>query len=94
MLLLVVYCGLIFSFVSASFNNQTSNERINISTALPTMSNLSSTVTPSSKPCTLEMKDSEISRIVELFNNDLVHIVDISVSLSDVSHHKELLSDF
>ena len=94
LLSLVVYCGLIFSFVSASSNNQTSNERINISTALPTTSNLSSTVTPSSKPCTLKMKDSEISRIIELFNNDLVHVVDISVSLSNVSHGKEFLSDF
>ena len=94
LLSLVVYCGLIFSFVSASSNNQTSNERININTALPTMSNLSSTVTSSSKPCTLKIKDSEISKIVELFNNDLVHVVDISVSLSNVSHGKELLSDF
>ena len=58
------------------------------------MSNLSSTVTPSTKSCTLEMKDGEISKIIELFNNDLVHVVDISVSLSNVSHGKELLSDF
>ena len=94
MLLLVVYCGFMFSFVSTSSNNQTSNERINISTALPAMSNLSSIGSTGSKHCTLEMKDSEISQIVELFNNDLVHVVDIAVSLSNVSHGKELLSDF
>ena len=58
------------------------------------MSSLSSTVTPSSKPCTLEMKDNEISQIIELFNNDLVHVVDISVSLSNISHGKDVLSDF
>ena len=58
------------------------------------MLNLSSNGSTGSKPCILEMKDSEISQIVELFNNDLVHVVDISVSLSNVSHGKELLSDF
>ncbi|CAB4001831.1 Hypothetical predicted protein [Paramuricea clavata] len=94
MLSLVVCCGLIFSFVSASSNNQSSNERIHISTALPAMSNFSSNASTGSKPCILEMKHSEISQIVEIFNNDLVHVVDISVSLSNVSHGKELLSDF
>ena len=58
------------------------------------MSNLSSNASSDSKPCTLKMKDGEISQIVELFNNDHVHVVDISVFLSDVSHGKELLSDF
>ena len=94
MLSLIVCCGLLFSVASASSNDETSNERINISKALPVMPNLSSTVTPSCKPCDLEMKDSEISQIVELFNNDLVHVVNISVSLSTVSHGKELLFDF
>ena len=58
------------------------------------MSNLSSNASSDSKPCTLKMKDGEISQIVELFNNDHVHVVDISVSLPNVSHGKELLSDF
>ena len=80
--------------MSASSNNQTSNERINISTALPTLSNLSSNASSDSKPCTFKMKDGEISQIVKLFNNDHVHVVDISVFLSNVSHGKELLSDF
>ena len=93
MLLLVVYCGFIFSFVSST-DKQTSKKTININTALPTMSNLSPNAITGSKPCILEMKDSEMSKIVELFNNDLVHVVDISVSLSNVSHGKELLYDF
>ena len=92
MFLLVVCYGLSFSIVFGSYNQETSSENMNIKTALPTISNASL----GSKPCNLEIKDSksQLSQIVELFDNDLVHVVDISVSLSNTSHGKELLSDF
>ena len=94
MLLLFVCSGLMFVVVSASSNNETSTNGINASTVLPTLSNLSSTEIPSSNSCTLNIKDSEILEIVELFNNNLVHVLNISVSLSDASYGKKLLSDF
>ena len=57
------------------------------------MSTLPSTTIPVAKDCVLEMEEIEISEIVELFNNDRVHVVDIHVSFSNTSHDKEL-SDF
>ena len=92
MFLFVVCYGLSFSIVFGSYNQETSSEDVNINTALPTISNASL----GSKPCNLEIKDSksQLSQVVELFNNDFVHVVNISVSLSDTSHGKELLSDF
>jgi hypothetical protein len=40
------------------------------------------------------MTESEISQIVELFNSNLVNVVDIPVSFSGTSHDKHFLSDF
>ncbi len=89
---LIWYFGLISFVVSAHFNNDTlhGGYKLNIST---TMSTLPSTTIPVAKDCVLEMKESEISEIVELFNNDRVHVVDIHVSFSNTTHDKEL-SDF
>ncbi len=84
--------GLISFVVSAHSNNDTlhGGYKLNIST---TMSTLPSTRIPVAKDCVLEMKESEISEIVELFNNDRVHVVDIHVSFAKTSHDKEI-SDF
>ena len=78
--------------MSAHSNNDTlhGGYKLNIST---TMSTLPSTTTPVAKYCVLEMNESEISEIVELFNSARVHVVDIHVSFSSSSHDKEL-SDF
>ena len=83
---------LISFVVSANSNNDTlhGGYKLNIST---TMSVLPSTTIPVAKDCVLEMKKSKISEIVELFNNDRVHVVDIHVLFSNSSHDKEL-SDF
>ena len=87
------YCGLISFVVSVHSNNDTldDGDKLNIST---TLSALPSTTIPVSKNCIVEMTESEISQIVELFNSDLVNVVDIHVSFSGTSHDKHLLSDF
>ena len=89
---LIWYFGLISFVVSAHSNNDTlhGGYKLNIST---TMSTLPSTTIPVAKDCVLEMEESEISEIVELFNNDRVHVVDIHVSFYNTTHDKEL-SDF
>ena len=89
---LIWYFGLISFVVSAHSDNDTSHGgyKPNIST---TMSTLPSTTIPVAKDCVLEMKESEISEIVELFNDNRIHVVDIHVSFSNISHNKEL-SDF
>ncbi len=90
---LIWYFGLISFVVSAHSNNDTlhGGYKLNIST---TMSALPPTTIPVGKDCVLEMRESEISEIVELFNNDRVHVVDIHVSFSGISHNEQLLSDF
>ena len=90
---LIWYFGLISFVVSAHSNNDTlhGGYKLNIST---TMSTLPSPTIPVANDCVLEMKEIEISEIVELFNNDRVHVVDIQVSFSGTSHNEELLSDF
>ena len=90
---LIFYCGLISFVVSAHSNNDTldDGDKLNIST---TLSTLPSTTIPVSEKYVLEMTESEISQIVELFNSDLVNVVDIHVFFSGTNHYKHLLSDF
>ena len=90
---LIFYCGLISSVVSAHFNNDTlhDGEELDINT---TLSSLASTTIPVSKDCVLEMKENEISQIVELFNSNLVNVVVIHISFSNSSHKGQLFSDF
>ena len=90
---LIFYCGLISSVVSAHFDNDTSHDgdELDINT---TLSTLASTTIPVSKDCVLEMKDNEISQIVELFNSNLVNVVVIHISFSNGSHEEQLFSDF
>ena len=92
-LLLPFYCGLLSTVVPAHFNNDTSHDgdEPDINT---TLSTLPSTTISVSKDCVLEMKHSEISQILELFNTNLVNVVVIHISFSDSSHEGELLSDF
>ncbi len=89
---LIWYFGLISFVVSAHSNNDTlhGGYKLNIST---TMSTLPSTTIPVAKDCVLEMKESEISEIVERFNSDRVNVVDIHVLFAKTSHDKEI-SDF
>ena len=93
MLSLIFYCGLISSVVSAHLNNDTSHneDELDIYT---TLSTLASTTIPVSKDCVLEMKENEISQIVELFNSNLVNVVVIYISFSTSSHEGQLFSDF
>ena len=79
--------------MSVHSNNDTlhGGYKLSIST---TMSTLPSRTIPVAKDCVLQMKESEISEIVELFNNDRVHVVDIHASFSGTSHDEQLLSDF
>ena len=93
MLSLIFYCGLISSIVSAHFNNDTLHNEDNhdINT---TLSTLASTTIPVSKDCVLEMKENEISQIVELFNSNLVNVVVIYISFSNSSHERQLFSNF
>ena len=90
---LIFYCGLILSVVSAYFNNDTlhDGDDHDINTTLSTSA---STTIPVSKDCVLEMKENEISQIVELFNSNLVNVVVIYVSFSNSSHEGQLFSDF
>ena len=58
---------------------------------------LASTTIPVSKDCVLEMKENEISQIVELFDSNLVHVVEIRISFSGGSHYtdyRQLVTDF
>ena len=93
MFLPLFYCGLLSTVVSAHLNNETSHDgdELDINT---TLSTLPSTTIPVSKDCVLEMKHSEISQIVELFNSNLVNVVVIHISFSNGSHEGELFSDF
>ena len=93
MFLLLFYCGLLSTVVSAHFNNDTSHDgdEFDINT---TLSTLPSTTISVSKDCVLEMKHSDISQIVELFNSNRVNVVVIHISFSNSSHEGELLSDF
>ena len=90
---LIFYCGLITSVLSAHFNNDTSHDgdELDINT---TLSTLASTTIPVSKDCVLEMKENEISQIVELFNRGTVNVVVIHISFSNSSHEGQLFSDF
>ena len=90
---LIFYCGLISFVVSAHSKNDTldDGDKLNIST---TLSALPSATIPVAKDCVVEMKESEVSQVVELFNSNLVNVVDIHVSFSGTSHDKHLLSDF
>ena len=93
MFLLIFYCGLISFVVSVHSNDDTldDGDKLNIST---TLSALPSTTIPVSKKCIVEMIDSQISQIVELFNSNVVNVVDIHFSFSGTSHEKHFLSDF
>ena len=93
MFLLLFYCGLLSTVVSAHFNNDTSpdGDELDINT---TLSTLPSTTIPVSKDCVLEMKENEVSEVIELFNSNLVNVVVIHISFSNGSHEGELLSDF
>ena len=90
---LIFYCGLITSVVSAHFNNDTSHDgdELDINT---TLSTLASDMIPVSKNCVLEMKENEISQIVELFNSNPVNVVDIHISFASGCHEGQLFSDF
>ena len=79
--------------MSAHFNNDTlhDGDELDIKT---TLSTLASTTIPVSKDCVLEMKETEISQIVELFNSNLVNVVVIYISFSNRSHEGQLFSDF
>ena len=93
MVLLLFYCGLLSTVVSAHLNNDTSHDgdELDINT---TLSTLPSTTISVPKYCILEMKHSDVSQIVELFNSNLVNVVVIHISFSNSSHEGELLSDF
>ena len=93
MLSLILYCGLILSVVSAHSNNDTSHNggELDIYT---TLSTLAHTAIPVSKDCVMEMKENEISQIVELFNSNLVNVVVIHISFSTSSHEGQLFLDF
>ena len=90
---LIFYCVLITSVVSAHFNNDTSHDgdELAINT---TLSTLAPTTIPVSKDCVLEVKENEISQIVELFNRGTVNVVVIHISFSNSSHEGQLFSDF
>ena len=92
MFLSILYCGLV-SFVRPAHSNDAldDGDKPNIST---TVSTLPSTTISVSKKCVVEMTESEISEIVELFNSNGVNVVDIHVFFSGTSHDKHLLSDF
>ena len=89
---LIFYFGLISSVVSAHFNNDTSHEgdEHDINT---TLSTLASTTIPVSKDCVLEMKENEISQIVELFNSNLLNMVVFDFLFSNTSGFNILLMD-
>ena len=93
MLSLILYCGLISSVVSAHFINDTSHDggEDDINT---TLSTLASTTIPVSKDCVLEMKENEISQMVELFNSATVNIIDIHIIFSKINDSKQPVSDF
>ena len=89
---LIFYCGIISSVASAHFNDTSlDGDQLNINTTLFT---LASTTIPVSKDCVLEMKENEISQIVELFSSNLVNTVVIHISFANNSHNNQLLSDF
>ena len=81
MFLLLFYCGLLSTVVSAHFNKNASHDGDELDISV-------------SKDCVLEMKHNDISQIVELFNSNLVNVVVIHISFSNGSHEGELLSDF
>ena len=83
---LVLYCALI-SFVVSKHLNIKDGHELDIKTTL-------STTISVSKDYVVEMKENEILQIIELFNSNLVHVVDIHISLSNSTHNKPLLSDF
>ena len=93
MVLLLFYCGLLSTVVSAHFNNNASHDgdELDMNT---TLSTLPSTTISVSKDCVLEMKENEISEVTELFNSNFVNVVVIHISLANGSHEGELLSDF
>ena len=89
---LIFCCGLISSVVCARFNNDTLHDRdeLDIKT---TLSTLASTTIPVSKDCVLEMKENEISQIVELFNSNSVNIVVFDFLFANTSGLNILLMD-
>ena len=93
MFALILYCGLISSVVSAHFNNDTTHDRDELDVN-STLSTLGATTIPVSKDCVLEMKENEISQIVELLNSAIVNVVVIHISFSNRTHNRQLFSDF
>ena len=79
--------------MSAHFSNDTSHDvdELDINT---TLSTLPSTTISVSKDCVLEMKENEVSEVIELLNSNLVNVVVIHISFSHGGHEGELLSDF
>ena len=90
---LIFYCGLISSVVSAHFNNDTSHDgdELDINT---TLSTLASTTIPVSKDCVLEIKRRTFSRLVELFNSNLVNVVVMHFSFSNRTGNGKFSTDF
>ena len=85
----LILCGvLIPSIVSA--NADYNSENLKFSTTLPT---LPLKAILAYKNCVLIKKKSEISKIVELFKSDRVHVVDIRVIFSGNGPYQLLLSD-
>ena len=72
------------SVVSAHFNNDTSHDgdELDINTTLSTSA---STTIPVSKDCVLEMKETEISQIVELLNSNRGNLVIFDFLFSNTS---------
>ena len=91
MLSLILYCGLLSSFVVSKHFNIKDESELDINT---TLSTLASTTIPVSKDCVLEMNENVISQIVELFNSNLVNVVIIHISFSNSSQSERVLSDF
>ena len=90
---LILYCGLISFVVSKHFNIKDGSE-FDINTTLSTLASTTIPVSKDEKKCILEMKESEISKIRELYESNLVNLVDIHVLFSNSSHDKQLLSNF
>ena len=87
---LIFYCGLISSVVSAHFNNDTLHDEDELDINA-TLSTLASTTIPVSKDCVLEMRESEISQVVELFNSNLLNMVVFDFLFSNASGFNILL---
>ena len=85
----LILCGVLITLV-VSTNAGNISENLKVTTTLPI---LPFKAIPSDQECVPKMKKSEISKIVELFRSDRVHVVDIRLSFSGNGYHQRLLSD-